>query len=91
MTSGSSSEPKALIRRGDYVPVITIDPDIDFTIRDPEEGEEFVPTVVYSVGHDDDVSQTILDEEVVMKTEKTIDKYVPMALINDIDWEESDE
>ena len=89
--STHEDEPKALIRRGDYVPVITIDPDIDFTIRDPEEGEEFVPTVVYSVGHDDDVSQTILDEEVVMKTEKTIDKYVPMALINDIDWEESDE
>jgi hypothetical protein len=89
--STHEDEPKALIRRGDYVPVITIDPDINFTIRDPEEGEEFVPTVVYSVGHDDDVSQTILDEEVVMKTEKTIDKYVPMALINDIDWEESDE
>ena len=89
--STHDDEPNAKIRRGDYVPVITIDPDIDFRTREPEEGEESVPTVVYPVGHVDTVEQTILDEEIVMKTEKTIDKYVPLALINDIDWEESDE
>jgi hypothetical protein len=89
--STHDDEPNAKIRRGDYVPVITIDPDIDFRTREPEEGEESVPTVVYPVGHVDTVEQTVLDEEIVMKTEKTIDKYVPLALINDIDWEESDE
>ena len=89
--STHDDEPNARQRREDYIHAITIDPDLDFVNREPEEGEESVPTVVFPVGHPNEVSQTILDEEIVMKTEKTIDKYVPMALINDIDWEESDE
>lgn len=89
--STHDDEPNARRRREDYIHAITIDPDLDFVNREPEEGEDSVPTVVFPVGHPNEVSQTILDEEIVMKTEKTIDKYVPMALINDIDWEESDE
>ena len=90
LESSKEDEPNAKNRRKDYIPSIAMDPDI-FYNQNPG-GNISEKDIVYSIGHnEDEVSQDILNQEVEIKTEKTIDKYVPEDNIDYYsEWEDDE-
>ena len=88
LASSKSDEPNAKERRKDYIESLALDPDIYYNHEPGTPLSE--KDIVYSIGHNDDnISQSILDEEIEIKTEKRIDTYVPEDIINPI-WEEDE-
>ena len=88
LASSKNDEPNAKERRKDYIESLALDPDIYYNHEPGTPLSE--KDIVYSIGHNDDnISQSILDEEIEIKTEKRIDTYVPEDIINPI-WEEDE-
>lgn len=75
-------EENAMIRRQKYIDAICLDPDKFFDGDNTDNSQ-----IVYAVGHLNEIPNDILNQEVTIKKEVTIDKYIKDELESDENWE----